>query len=616
MALMFSLSSALLLWAVFPPVNAWGLAWVALVPLLCALDRARSGRAAFGLAYAAGLAFFVAALVWIHYVTTLGLIFLSAYCALYFGVFGWLYYFLTRRKFAFLPLALLLSAGWVILEYIRSVALTGFGWASLGDSQASLPGAALLASVTGVSGWSFLVLAANFTIKEMFFGVQKKEARIFAGVLAACLVMIAGTSFSGVQVKRANGFKVALIQPNIALSEAWDPAGKADIVRGLIDLSRQALADKPRLIVWPESSFPNFMWDQPELLAEVQAFARESGAYLLFGAITRDGDKYFNSAVLMGPAGEVLDTKSKQHLVLFGEYIPFRRQLPFLQDIVGIDDFTPGAADALFNVPGLGKFGVLVCFEDTISELARRYARLGAGFLVNITNDAWFRASGQPAMHLDKARFRAAENARPLLRATNTGESCVVSADGREGACVQDNQGRRVLTRGFVVTSVYPEVQMTWYTKCGEWFIVLCVLILAAGLVASFRKKKPAAQGSNKILLIDDERTLHVMLKPILGSYGFEVISAMNGEEGLALAASEQPGLILLDVIMPTIKGREVCKRLKASPETAHIPVLFLTAKASDDDVKMEMAAGAVGHVTKPINSASLVRLIKKTIAL
>ena len=157
---------------------------------------------------------------------------------------------------------------------------------------------------------------------------------------------------------------------------------------------------------------------------------------------------------------------------------------------------------------------------------------------------------------------------------------------------------------------------MTWYTKCGDWFILVCVMILAAALIASLRRKKRTVTESKKILLIDDERTLHVMLKPILGSYGFEVISATSGEAGLALAVTEKPGLILLDVIMPTIKGREVCKRLKESPETAHIPILFLTAKDSEDDVKAELAAGAVGHVTKPINSASLVRLIKKTMGL
>ncbi|MBF0569697.1 MAG: response regulator [Candidatus Omnitrophica bacterium] len=119
-----------------------------------------------------------------------------------------------------------------------------------------------------------------------------------------------------------------------------------------------------------------------------------------------------------------------------------------------------------------------------------------------------------------------------------------------------------------------------------------------------------------KVLIIDDERTLHAMLKPILGSHGFEVISALTGEEGLALARKEKPALVVLDVIMPAMKGREVCRRLKNDPETASIPVLFLTAKDSPDDVRAELEAGAVGHVTKPINPSHLVKQMKKVLGL
>ena len=122
--------------------------------------------------------------------------------------------------------------------------------------------------------------------------------------------------------------------------------------------------------------------------------------------------------------------------------------------------------------------------------------------------------------------------------------------------------------------------------------------------------------GQRKILIIDDERTLHAMMKPILGSHGFTVLSAMTGEEGLALATVERPDLILLDVIMPAMKGREVCKKLKEDPATQKIPVVFLTAKDSAEDVAAELAAGAVGHITKPVHSANLVKQIKKILGL
>ena len=117
-----------------------------------------------------------------------------------------------------------------------------------------------------------------------------------------------------------------------------------------------------------------------------------------------------------------------------------------------------------------------------------------------------------------------------------------------------------------------------------------------------------------KILIIDDDKTLQTMLRAVLSSNGFDVAVTSSGEEGLALARSEAPDFIILDVIMPGIKGREVCRKLKADPQTRKIPVLFLTSKDSEDDVAAELEAGAIGHITKPVNSMSLVRKIKQII--
>ena len=115
-----------------------------------------------------------------------------------------------------------------------------------------------------------------------------------------------------------------------------------------------------------------------------------------------------------------------------------------------------------------------------------------------------------------------------------------------------------------------------------------------------------------KILIIDDDKIVQLMLKAVLSSHGFDVVSTFTGEEGLVMAKSEMPDMIILDVIMPGIKGRAVCQKIKADPQTKAIPVLFLTAKDSEDDVAAELELGAVGHITKPINSMSLVRKIKQ----
>ena len=116
---------------------------------------------------------------------------------------------------------------------------------------------------------------------------------------------------------------------------------------------------------------------------------------------------------------------------------------------------------------------------------------------------------------------------------------------------------------------------------------------------------------SKKILLVDDDPGVHVVIVPILSKAGFLAISAKNGEQALQLALNERPDLIILDVIMPGIKGRDLCKKLKAYDVLRDIPVIFLTAKDSEDDIKAELEAGAITHLTKPVNPTDLLQTIE-----
>src|SRR5208282_2154309 len=115
---------------------------------------------------------------------------------------------------------------------------------------------------------------------------------------------------------------------------------------------------------------------------------------------------------------------------------------------------------------------------------------------------------------------------------------------------------------------------------------------------------------SKKILLVDDDAGQHMVIVPILSKAGYLAISAKNGEQALHLALNERPDLIILDVIMPGIKGRDLCKKIKAYDVLKDIPIIFLTAKDSEDDVKAELEAGAVCHLTKPVNPTDLVNSI------
>jgi DNA-binding response OmpR family regulator len=113
-----------------------------------------------------------------------------------------------------------------------------------------------------------------------------------------------------------------------------------------------------------------------------------------------------------------------------------------------------------------------------------------------------------------------------------------------------------------------------------------------------------------KILLVDDDSNMHLLVVPILSKAGYVAVSAKTGEQALLLALKERPDLIILDVIMPGIKGRDLCKKMKTYDVLKNIPIIFLTVKDSEDDVKAELESGAMAHLTKPVNPTSLLQTI------
>ncbi len=492
MRLAGALLSAVLLSCCFPSNGLWWLAWLAFAPFLISL-RPLDRKASFGAGYLTGCLFFFLTLFWLHHVTWIGLILLSAYLALYWAVFAWAVAFSSAwtlmRRVLFLP------AVWASCEFVRAHAFTGFGWSALAHTQSTNILLIQMADVAGTYGVSFLLMAFNVVVAEAFvcrgrINVEDRKA-LYVVVLLVTMAWVYGawrlSSLAG-----RSPIRVALVQGNVSLVDYWDPQLKPYVIEKHLALSRQALEHGPELIVWPETSFPQFIWDYPELFEKVCVFAREHHVKLMLGAVTRRGEQYFNTAILINEAGVVEDMYRKQHLVILGEYIPFRKELPWLVRFAPIDDFTPGQGQVLLNGGRGRSFSALICFEDTLPELARAAVNSGAGFLVNITNDGWFDPSRQSLMHLDNAIFRAVENRVTLLRATNTGMSCAVLPTGERGACVQDVAGQAVMSAGVVVVDVPATVpEKTFYRKYGDIFAMLCFIgILGMIFIKEFKREK------------------------------------------------------------------------------------------------------------------------------
>ncbi|MCK5579986.1 MAG: apolipoprotein N-acyltransferase [Candidatus Omnitrophica bacterium] len=526
--------SAGLLILAFPPFDLWPLAWIALIPFMTLLDKKKPGKA-FKYGYLTGALFFAGMLYWFVHMSTsaeipwvlagLAVVALVAYLSLYFGFFalGYVFFMKTNRvrKLFILP------SVWVALEFLRDHLFTGFGWCMVGHTQYKILPVIQIADITGVAGISFLVVMGNVFFKEVLVVVYrvwfsrhsdavqviKKNLKtpMIIFVSMVCVVLIYG----GVKLCFLNFSSegsVAVIQPNVLQQRKWDPWSWPQILRQLKNLTTQAAQEKPDLIIWPETSFPGYIWEKPEVFEDFRGFVDRLNVPVLVGAITKRGETYYNSAILISEQGKVVKQHDKLHLVPFGEYIPFRKYFPGISQIVPIEDFSSGRRQTLFPFnaqratrSGTGResleapdaysmanaesrvFSVLICFEDTISYVARRLTRAGANFLVNITNDAWFLDSKEPLLHLQAAVFRTVENRRTLVRAANTGVSCVVDPWGRMARFVEDGSGKKTAVSGYKIAEIFMNSQKTFYGRFGDIFVWLCFGFI---VLAGFLKRK------------------------------------------------------------------------------------------------------------------------------
>lgn len=488
--LVSALLSGSVLALAFPGTGDQGwLVFVALAPLLLAIEGA-AWRHAGVLGFVAGLVFWLVTIPWIaptmvRYggipwpLAGLILLGLAGYLALYSAAFC-----------AMLSLSQLRSGGtyvlvaaslWVALEFLRTYLFTGFPWNLLGYSQHRNLPLIQVAAVTGVYGLSFVVVVVNAGLACALLGWGNWR-RLMMPLGTAAAILLGVVAYGWLLPPRqatSSPIAVALVQGNIDQGVKWDPAWQDKTFGVYRGLSLQAARERPGIIVWPETAVPLFLREDSRR-TEVEAVARETGAYLLLGAPDRHEGQPRNSAFLLGPDGQMLGQYAKRHLVPFGEYVPLRRLLFFVNVLAGgaIGEFAPGSEATVFSTP-IGRFGVVICYEAIFPGEVREFFLAGADFLVNITNDAWFGRSAAPAQHLAMAAFRAVENRAYLIRAANTGISAIVAPDGR----IAEASG--LFTPAVISAAITPRAGVSLYTRYGDLFAWGTVAVaLAAGLAA------------------------------------------------------------------------------------------------------------------------------------
>jgi len=520
------ISSGLLSLAAAPTQGYGFLAFFSLIPLVHAVRMASSYRTSMIGGFLAGAVFFVPALVWLIPVTAVGWLALALYCALYFSAFAIAVRWASR--FTAIWSALFLAASWVLLEYIRGVAFTGFPWLLLSHTQHNFKFFIQSLDIIGALGLSGIIVVINVLLYEAWKRKQGRPALLAFIVLGA--VFAYGVQRAGT-IRLRPSLRVAAIQAAVpqemkeTLEGKYDPEG---VLARYVAQTMGLTAEKLDLIVWPETIFlyPYTLNVNPEALVEDNAkyariaqntlrdIAQNRGTHVLAGATTYLPAEFgyvadpvraakipvgvweqrYNSAVLVNAKGDYVDRYDKMHLVPFGEYIPLPNLLPFLARFVPFDEsLIAGERRTIFRVPsdqGTAQFGVLICYEDADSDMARRLRLAGADFIVNISNDAWFGES-ELGQHFVAARFRAIENRVALLRNGNNGITGIIDPLGD----VQSELGEMIDGK-FVMRDVmgHLEGQMfitdskSIYSRIGDLPVVLVSLLVVG--VSAFKRKE------------------------------------------------------------------------------------------------------------------------------
>jgi len=479
---------AALLWAAFPPVDFWPLAFVAPVPWVLLIRRRElAGGRTYSDLWLAGLIF-------------------------------WLFVWLSRVAVHRLrvPVIVAAPAVWTGLELVRGHLLTGMTMASLGHTQYRFLALIQISDLGGAYAVSLVVMFVAAAVAGAIAWDESPRAwwplAVGAGVFGAVLAYGAWRMDWQKSEPAAgrSAVRVALIQGNIPTTVKFDEKQRERVLRHYLELTARACQrfGSADLIVWPETMYryplvivePGAQapgWLQGTLdelgmtlseMAErsrkgLSALARRMGTPWLVGIdvwhFEGDQCRFFNSAVLVGPDGVVSARYDKMHLVVFGEYVPLADYLPVLKRLTPIQfQCTAGRSPTAFEIGSL-RVAPNICYETVIPHvirsqvLALRRAGGEPDVLVNLTNDGWFWGSSELDMHLACGVFRAVECRKPLLIAANTGFSAQIDGDGRIV-----KQGLR-FKEDLILAEVQPDGRRSWYLDHGDWLAGACLAACA-----------------------------------------------------------------------------------------------------------------------------------------
>lgn len=496
----------------FEPLALWPLTLLGLAGLIHLVGKAPSAARAGLIGWLFGVGHFTVGNTWIATAFTyqanmpawlgwLAVVLLSLYLAVYpllAALGAWL---LGRRSTGSLVLGF--AACWIISEWLRSWVFTGFAWNPLGAvalGPFARPGLAVIAPWLGTYALSGAVaLLAGLWLTAFRRRRLDWSTAAFAAVpIAAFLLPIGGSGGAG-------KLPFTLIQPDVRQEELDNPAKWEGQFARLARLTAPTQPGQQRLVLWPESGIPDYLREgYPRYVYQQTTYAGDplrarerigrvigAGSLLLTGTVDleiRQGEAVAarNVITAVDATGTLRGSYAKAHLVPYGEYLPMRGLLEPIglsRLVPGALDFLPGPGPRTLDMGPWGKVGAQICYEIVFSgQVVDRVRR--PDFIFNPSNDGWFGSWGPP-QHLAQARLRAIEEGLPVLRATTTGISAVVDADGVVRQFIPRHRAGRI--DGLVPPAHSP----TLFARLGNFLpIGWAVLLIALSLVASRRRAR------------------------------------------------------------------------------------------------------------------------------
>ncbi|MDR2665928.1 MAG: apolipoprotein N-acyltransferase [Endomicrobium sp.] len=487
----------------FPKLNLFFLVWISFIPMIFVLIKTGL-KSSFFYSFFSGFVFNMLGLYWlvpILYFNTSSYIqsivascVLWIYLALYWGIWGLCLNLLISKNilknifYSNILLAFFASCVWILLEYLRTYLLTGFPWMLIGYSQFEFTEIIQIAEFTGVYGVSFLVVFCNLCL---YFWISRKKENLKCNNLYLFTVLLLIIVLSIFGLTRANKFRASgnqeftavVVQPNVNQYEKWNLDYISSVLLNLKKYAFEISKIRADLVVWPETVFVGSINKDEYLYNNVKQITNIAGGFNIVGSFyTDEKNRHFN-VVLAFENGNYIAMHKKNHLVVFGEFIPFKIS-NFFGFLSQMSDLTKGEDTEVFSNNKMS-IGSTICSENFLPNISRRFALFGAKVFTNHTNDAWFFDTAAPYQHFMMNVFRAVENRKPVIVSANSGISGIIEASGV--IVGKTLSSKEVLLIGKFFQNDFK----TFYTKYGDLFVGLCAIsllglaLLRLGLIVS-----------------------------------------------------------------------------------------------------------------------------------